>query len=121
MASEPMTARDNAFVLVSLTPDVCWTPIGDKAVPVPYPITHTMAQAQQCSTNVYLHQQPAFLHERSYVDHVQGDEAGSRGGIVSGVHRQVSHSRQHSHSVYVNGQPIVRAGDTMLMNARRPG
>lgn len=120
MADEAATARDEQFVLVHLSPDVCLTPMGDKLVPVPYPVTHRMDQSRQVSPNVYLRGKPAFLHNESYVDNLTGDEPGTGGGVVSGVNMKISHSIDHSATVYINGQPMVRTGDTVWMNWRKP-
>lgn len=120
MADEKFTAKDAQFVLVNMAPDVCWTPIGDEVVPVPYAISHAMDLAQQCSRNVFVNGKPAFLHANSYVDDVRGDEPGTDGGVVSGVHNKISHSLQHSPSVFVNGKPTVRTGDMVFMNTKKP-
>lgn len=120
MADEAATARDKRFRLVSLLPDVCKTP-GKKGKPIPYPITHAMDQSAQCSPNVFFRGQPAFLHNESYVDNVKGDEPGGGKGIVSKTHVKISHSIDKSRSVYVNGKPIVRTGDMMWMNYKKPG
>lgn len=120
MADERITSRDGQYVLISMAPDVCLTPIGNSVVPIPYPISHRMDQAQQCSSNVYVNGHPVYLHGLSYVDKVQGDEAGSKGGVITGVHQKISHSLQKSATVFVNGHPIVRTGDKVHMNTRKP-
>jgi Domain of unknown function (DUF4150) len=120
MADEKITAQDGQFMLVSMAPDVCWTPVGRYKVPIPYPIIHTMASAQQCSHNVFIDGKPAFMHANSYVDKVMGDEPGVKGGIMTEVNMKVSHSKQHSASVYINGKPMVRTGDTVFMNTKKP-
>ena len=120
MADERATAKDAAYVLVSMPPDVCLTPIGPYVVPIPYPITHKMDQSAQCSRNVFFNDKPAFLHGMSYVDNVKGDEPGVRKGVVTGVHMKVSHSLQKSPSVFINGRAMVRTGDMVHMNTRKP-
>lgn len=120
MADEAATAKDKRFRLVSLLPDVCKTP-GKKGKPIPYPITHSMDQSEQCSPNVFFRGEPAFLHNESYVDNVTGDEPGGGKGVVSKTHVEISHSIDKSRSVYVNGKPIVRTGDMMWMNYKPPG
>jgi len=119
MANEAATAKDAQFKLVSLTPDVCLTP-SKNGVPVPYPITHNMAQSQHCSPNVYFAGKAAYLHNESYVDRVQGDEAGQGKGVVSQTNVNISHNIDKSGSVYVNGQQIVRTGDKVWMNWKKP-
>ena len=120
MANEAATAKDGQFVLVSLLPDVCMTPSKSEGVPVPYPITHKMDQSQQCSPNVFFRGKAAYLHNESYVDNVQGDEAGTGEGVVSNTHVKISHNIDKSGSVFVNGKQIVRTGDRVWMNWRKP-
>jgi hypothetical protein len=120
MADETATVKDSDFVLVSLLPDVCMTPSKSEGVPVPYPITHKMDQSKQCSPNVFFRGKPAYLHNESYVDNVQGDEAGTGEGVVSDTHVKISHNIDKSKNVFVNGKPIVRTADTMWMNWKKP-
>jgi hypothetical protein len=119
MAQEKATGKDAQYVLVSTLPDVCLTP-DKKGIPIPYPITHTMDQSQQCSPNVFFEGKPAYLHEESYVDNIRGDEPGAGLGVVSNTHVKISRSIDQSPSVYVNGRKIVRTGDKMWMNRERP-
>lgn len=119
MATEKATGQDAQYMLISIAPDVCITP-GKKGVPVPYVIVHTMDQSQQCSPNVFFEGELAYLHEESYVDNVQGDEAGAGLGVVSNTHVEISRSIDKSPNVYVNGCKIVRTGDKMWMNRAKP-
>jgi len=117
MAKEAATAKDAQFVLISILPDVCFTPKKPPhGVPVPYPITHKMDKSKQCSSNVFFKGKPAYLHETSYVEKVTGDEAGAGKGVVSGTNTDISRSTQYSRSVYINGKRMVRTGDMVRMN-----
>lgn len=120
MATERWTAKNGEFVLISMAPDVCFTPVGDKSIPLPYPITHNMDKSEQCSTNVFIEGKPAFLHNTSYVDNAEGDAPGSDGGIVTGVTGKVSHSIFKSDNLFVNGKHVVRTGDQVFMNTKKP-
>lgn len=120
MADEQITAKHSDFMLISLVPDVCLTPIGNSVVPIPYPISHDMSSSAQCSDDVFLDGEPAFLHRLSYVDSVQGDAPGTKGGVISGVYAKVTHSLQYSGSVFINGHAIVRTGDLVHMNTKKP-
>lgn len=120
MANEKLTAKDGDFVLVSLPPDVCLTPLGNSVVPIPYPITHDMGQSQQCSDDVFVNGKPVFRHGMSYVDNVKGDAPGTKGGVVTAVYGKVSHSIAHSGNVFVNGLQVVRSGDRVHMNTKKP-
>jgi len=119
MADEAATAKDGQFVLIYILPDVCLTPDED-GIPVPYPITHTMDQSEQCSPNVFFAGCPAFMHNESYVDNVRGDAPGAGLGITSRTHLKISHSIDHSPTVFINGRPMVRTGDLVWMNWKRP-
>lgn len=121
MADERLTGKDSRYLLVSLVPDVCRTGTKKKkGKPVPFPITHRMDQSTQCSDNVFVNDKPVYLHGLSYVDNVSGDEPGGGGGVVTGVNVEISHSLQKSATVLVNGHPVVRTGDKVHMNTKRP-
>lgn len=119
MADENIVAKDARFRIVSLCPDVCITP-SKKGKPVPYPITHQLDQACQCSPNVFLQGNPVYLHNESFVDNVKGDEPGAGKGVVSRTHMKISHNIGHSANVFVNARPIVRTADAMWMNWKAP-
>jgi len=122
MANEAATAKDSDFLLISMVPDVCFTPKKPPhGVPVPYPIMHKMDKSKQCSPNVFFRGKPAYLHEESYVDKVTGDEPGMGKGVVSGTNTKISRSQQHSKSVFINGRALVRTGDMVHMNRSGPG
>ena len=118
MADENIVSKDKRFKIVFITPDVCLTP-GKSGYPIPYPITHTMDQSEDCSPNVFLQGKPIFLHNQSLVDNVKGDEPGKGGGVISQVNVKVSHSIDHSKSVFVNGSKIVRTADQVWMNWKK--
>jgi uncharacterized Zn-binding protein involved in type VI secretion len=121
MADEQATAKDADYVLISMAPDVCYTGSKvKKGYPLPFPIIHDMSTAQQCSANVFINDEPAFMHNHSFADDVTGDEAGTGGGVVTQVNMKVSHSEQKSSSVFINGKPMVRTGDTVFMNTKKP-
>ena len=63
---------------------------------------------------------PAYLHNESYVDNVRGDEPGAGKGVISRTHVKISHNIDKSAAVYVNGRQIVRTGDKMWMNWKKP-
>ena len=121
MATETATAKDGQFILVALVPDVCLTP-SKAGQPAPYPLTHTMDLSEQCSENVFFAGEPAYLHQVSYVDQVHGDEAGLGGGVVTQVNMEISHTQadQGSRSVFVNGCALIRTGDRVWMNQKKP-
>ncbi|MCA0242748.1 MAG: DUF4150 domain-containing protein [Proteobacteria bacterium] len=119
MALEHLVSRDGQFVVVCLTPDVCLTP-GKTGYPIPYPITHKLDEARQCSANVFQQGEPVYLDNESYVDNVHGDEPGKGGGVISQVNVKISHNIAKSANVFINGRSAVRTGDAMWMNWKRP-
>ena len=119
MALNAATAKDKQFVIISMTPDVCFTPTDPpppKGIPVPYPITHKFSSAKKLSKNVFFNGKPAYLHKVSLVDNVMGDQPGMGKGILSRTHMKISHNIGKSATVFVNNKPIVRTGDMMWMN-----
>jgi len=74
---------------VSLTPDVCWTPVGSTVVPVPYMITADLSDSLVTSPNTRFNGQPVFLHDQSKVSQITGDEAGTGGGVKSGTYKGI--------------------------------
>jgi uncharacterized Zn-binding protein involved in type VI secretion len=115
MALNPALAQDADFRLVCVAPDVCFTPSKPYA-PTPYPIVHTLDKSKKVSKNVFINGKPVYLHKLSYVDNVQGDEPGMGKGLVSQTNTKISHNIGKSSTVFVNGHPIVRAGDAAWMN-----
>ena len=117
MADENIVSKDDRFRITFLTPDVCLTP-GKTGYPVPYPITHSMDQSLKCSPNVYLQDQPVYLHNESSVDNVKGDEPGTGGGVKSGVNVGKVWADEASTNVRSERRRIVRHGDHCWMNMK---
>ncbi len=88
-------------------PDVCKTPAPPAApVPVPYPNLGMLNQATKASTKVKFAGKPA-LTIKSEIPRSSGDEAGSAGGVVSGVNMQKVEFKKGSTKVKIEGQPCV--------------
>ena len=111
-----IATKNKEFILVSQSPDVCLTKVGKDWVPIPYNISHTMDKSANVSPNVFSEGKEAFLHGESFVKDVVGDEPGKRGGVVSGVQKQISFSIDKSNDTYINGKKMVRTGDSVWMN-----
>ncbi|WP_089724375.1 PAAR-like domain-containing protein [Candidatus Thiosymbion oneisti] len=116
MADQEGARKSDEFIAVSLTPDVCKTPVGSTLVPVPYMIVADLSDSFATSPNVRFGGQPVFVHDQSKISHVTGDEAGIGGGIVSGTYKGIVESVEGSSTVRVNGKPVVRHGDPCKMN-----
>jgi hypothetical protein len=115
MALNPALAKDDDFMLICVAPDVCFTPSKPYA-PTPYPIVHKLGKSKGVSKNVYFREKKAYRHKVSYVDSVQGDEPGMGKGLISQTNTKISHNILKSATVFINGKPMVRAGDTAWMN-----
>jgi Domain of unknown function (DUF4150) len=114
MSREGVRQIGTAYV-VSVTPDVCLTPMGATAVPVPYPIIGTFDNAALLAMSVRMCGRPTFTTS-SQVTRVQGDEAGTAGGVMSGVNRSTCESVTASTTVRAEGNFILRDGDVLKMN-----
>lgn len=87
-------------------PDVCKTPSPVGPVPVPYPNTAMLMQAQNTSTKVkFVGMEAVTL--KSKIPQSMGDEAGVAGGVVSGMNMGEASFKKGSSKVKVEGQPVV--------------
>jgi hypothetical protein len=114
MSREGVRQTGVAYV-VSVTPDVCFTPMGAAAVPVPYPIIGKFDDAVLLAMSVRMCGRPTFTIS-SQVSRVQGDEAGTGGGVMSGVNRSTCESVTASATVRAEGNYVLRDGDVLKMN-----
>jgi hypothetical protein len=87
-------------------PDVCLTPSGPSPVPIPYP---NMAQVNGCDGTVdkVLMENKEVVVEDSKIPSSSGDEAGTVGGVMSGLNRGEAHFQLYSSKVYAKGKKIV--------------
>ncbi len=116
MADKEAARKSGKFLAVCLTPDVCKTPVGNTLVPVPYPITANLSNSRSTSPNVRFGGKQAFILDQSTVSNVKGDEAGTAGGVKSGVNRSKVKPIKGSSSVRINNKPVIRHGDPCEMN-----
>jgi hypothetical protein len=87
-------------------PDTCKTPLpGGPPVPTPYPNTALLMQVSGESTKVKICHFGAIT-KRSAVPRSFGDEPGSLGGVVSGLHMDKVTFKKGSSKVRVEGQPL---------------
>ena len=106
------------FIVVSLYPDICLSPMGPTMVPVPYQIVAYLDEACDVSPNVRFGGKPVILVDQSVVLRSEGNEAGTGGGIKSGTHKGIVEFDEGSTTVRVNGKRVVRHGDECWMNDR---
>lgn len=113
----PTGARKNSiFMVVSLLPDVCKTPMGSSMVPVPYPIVGDLNNSVAVAKTVFFNRDPVFLLSDSVVTTVTGNEAGTGGGMKSGVNKGKVRATESATSVRVEKKLVVRHGDECDMN-----
>lgn len=107
--------------IVSLIPDLCWTPVGTEKRLVPYAITADLeaSNANATAQNVRARGEPVFT-VASWVSNVQGDEAGTLGGLFSGVHNGYCRPLTPRSGVTANGNFIVAHAAFFFMNCNSP-
>lgn len=87
-------------------PDVCKTPSPAGPVPIPYPSIGMLDQAKKTSTKVKFKGKEACT-KKSEMSRCQGDEAGSAGGVVSGVNMNKVQFKKCSAKVKAEGQGVA--------------
>jgi hypothetical protein len=89
-------------------PDVCLTPVPPPVsqAPIPYPNTGMLNQATKTSTKVKFSGKEAVTVQ-SEIPSSMGDEAGVKGGVVSGCNMGKVTFKTGSSKVKVEGQPCV--------------
>jgi hypothetical protein len=89
-------------------PDTCKTPTPAGPVPMPYPNTAMLMQANPatCTLKVKIMNQPA-LTKQSVIPMTSGDEAGSAGGVISGEIKGPAQFKKGSIKVKFEGQPAA--------------
>jgi len=106
-------------LVVSLAPDVCLTPMGGAMVPVPYMIVARLEDAEETYDGYLVRGKPAFTMA-SLIPHCEGDEAGTGGGVLSGVNQGYCRPVEHSTTMMAGGHWLVREGDLFAMNCAGP-
>ncbi|PWF46706.1 RHS repeat-associated core domain-containing protein [Massilia glaciei] len=117
MANETAT-KSKRFYCVSLTPDICKTPMGPANPPIPYSVVGEFADATNVSPNVKSRSEPVILHQRSIIPTVKGDEPGTAGGIKSGTCGKRVETKTASKTYHGNGTATVQEGCEVWMNNR---
>ena len=97
--------------------DVCKTPTPGGPVPVPYPNIALSAQTASGSTTVKCEGNSMMLKDANF-SMSSGDEAGSIGGIISGVIKGQADPINYSFDVKVEGRNVVRRSDPMMQNKK---
>jgi len=114
-------ARNNGAdaMIVCLAPDVCLTPIGTSMVPVPYMIVSKLSWAHRTVPSVKFTDLEAFTMN-SRTDKVTGNEAGTGGGVNSGVNIGWCRPISKKTNVFVKGYELIENDNLYDMNCAGP-
>lgn len=114
MPAREFARQSDDFLAVCDAPDHCRTPPGD--VPVPYQVTARLGQSVSVSPNVRYGGLPVVLVDESSIPAVTGNEAGTGGGVRSGVNEGELAFTAGAATVRANGRRMVRHQDAVAMN-----
>ena len=103
--------------LSTVFPDVCKTPAAPSPVPIPYPNIGMSSDTSQGPTKVKTDGKMPMVKGAKY-SRSSGDEAGTLGGVVSGVNMSVCEYMMYSFDVKFEGKNVCRLGDPMWHNKK---
>lgn len=103
--------------IVSLAPDVCWTPVGSSVVPIPYPVVDFCGHDKNYTPSVRFTSKKAMVM-RSCTTHVHGDKPGVKKGVKSGTVESICEPIGHAAHVRAEGSHVIRHLDRFWMNNR---
>jgi hypothetical protein len=96
-------------------PDVCLTPTNAGPVPIPYPNIARSADTSEGPSTVTADGEMPMTKGAKY-SKSSGDEAGSAGGVASGVNRDAAEFLLYSFDVKFEGNGVCRLGDPLFHN-----
>ena len=102
---------------IASAPDVCKTPAGPSVIPIPYPNISESSTLKKGSKSVVINEQPAALKGSTF-ESSNGDQAGSLGGIISGVTGKETEFISYSFDVKIEGKNVVRHADMTMHNKK---
>lgn len=118
MADNYLARQDGEWLVVSILPDVCKTPVGSSTPPVPYPVIAKLDNAIKVVPSVKANGKPVVVFSQSLIPETIGDQAGVAKGIKSGTVGGKCYPKEHSKSFFVQGLPVLRHGDEFWMNGK---
>lgn len=116
MAKNVTARKNNEWLVVSKTPDVCKTPIGGATPPVPYPVIARLEESSRTTPTVRANGDELVVYNSSFVPRTIGDSPGAAKGVKSGTVEGRCWPLEHSQSVYARGCLIIRHDDEFWMN-----
>ncbi|WP_127960405.1 DUF4150 domain-containing protein [Serratia microhaemolytica] len=116
MADNYIARKAGEWLVVSILPDVCKTPMGNSTPPIPYPVTAQLSSAAEPVPSVRANGQPVVVFGQSYLPTTEGDQAGSAKGVKSGTVGGKCYPKAHSNSVRAGKRFVLRHDDEFWMN-----
>lgn len=104
-------------IIVSVEPDMCWTPMGGSMVAVPYRIWARQQDVAAMANTVRQTSMRTHVKE-SLVLRCYGDEPGIGGGVISGTTGATCTPKTYSMTVFAEGRNVARHDDDWWMNNR---
>ena len=111
--------KGSGGVTTSSAPDVCKTPTPSGPIPIPYTNVARSKDLVDGSSTVLADGEPIALKDSIFATST-GDEAGSVGGVASGVNKGKAKFALYSMDVKVEGRNVGRLSDNMTMNGNAP-
>ncbi len=109
-----VVTKDSDGTVVAF-PDVCKTPVGSAVVPIPYPNVAKSGDLDKGSKTVKINGASVCLKDSNFKKST-GNEAGTAGGVMSGVNKGKAHPITYSFDVFIEGKPVVRNMDLFVNN-----
>jgi hypothetical protein len=98
-------------------PDVCKTPTPAGPIPIPYPNIGKSSDTTGGPTSVTCDGQMPMVKGATYMMSA-GDEAGSVGGVMSGVFKGECEFMMYSFDIKIDGKNACRLGDPLFHNKK---
>lgn len=110
-------ARVEKAVVVSISPDVCLTPIGNSIVPIPYSIVANPVDDSNSCNSVRIEGKKIYNFGTKIIK-CSGDQPGTKKGVKSGTVSDICEPKEHAPSIKVEGKPAIRNREIFWMNKR---
>lgn len=98
-------------------PDVCNTPSAAGPIPIPYPNIGKSSDTSKGPRSIKVDGSTAMVEGAEY-RMTSGDEAGTVGGVISGVNRGPAEFMTFSFNVKLEGKGACRLGDVLFHNRK---
>lgn len=116
MSQNVMARKEGGWLVISVPPDVCKTPVGSSTPPIPYPVTAKLEQSVAVVPNVRANGHPVVVYDQTHVPKTLGDAPGQAKGIKSGTVEANCWPKTHSPGVRAGKRWVIRHDDEFWMN-----